>query len=815
MNIARVVIDKAAYAYDKEYDYLLPDTICARAGCRVLVPFGTGNRTRIGLVLSVLEPQRELSTRLKAVHSLLDTAPLLDEEGLLLLAAVRTATFCTWFEALRVLIPPGMGLKVNMGLSPVREKHIKTEHLSPEAQQLYTLLVARRGITPEDKALSALGLSSRTACIEELTAANLVTRSRLIKKRIADERAVMARLVIEEATESESRKYTPKQQAVVNLLEQIGCASVRELCYFAGATRAVVDRMQKQGVLELFEEVTPRRTADKTQAITDTVPIILSEQQQRAFETLRALGHKNEFTTSLLHGVTGSGKTQVFLRLIEDVLARGRQAMVLIPEISLTPQTVSKFSARFGPRVAVLHSSLSMTERLDEWQRIREGKADIVVGTRSAVFAPLHNIGLIVIDEEQEHTYHSESSPRYHARDIARLRGKTHNAQVLLCSATPSVESYYNAVNGRYHLVELSERYSGNLLPDVLTVDMREVPLNALSTTLSEELCEQIRETLERGEQSILLLNRRGYNTMVKCSSCGEVARCPHCSIPLTFHAANRRLVCHYCGYSRAETVPCDNCKSAMLRYTGVGTQRIEEELKALFPPARILRMDMDTTMSRFAHQRAFEAFVKGDYDIMVGTQMVAKGLDFPNVTLVGVLAADQSLYGEDFRSFERTFSLITQVVGRCGRAQKPGRAVIQTFTPENRILALAAAQDYKAFYSEEIAYRRVGLYPPFCDIVCVVFWAEKERIAVESAKAYSRQFIEAAKENFADLPIRLLGPSECRPYRVAGRYRCRLLVKCRGGKRTRALFAQMLAWYYQQKNTAAITLDFYYDSNL
>ena len=814
MNIARVVIDKAAYAYDKEYDYLLPDTICARAGCRVLVPFGAGDRTRIGLVLSVLEPQGELSTRLKAVHSLLDTAPLLDDEGLLLLAAVRAATFCTWFEALRVLIPPGMGVKVNMGLSPVREKHKQTERLSHEAQQLYTLLVARRGITPEDKALSALGLSSRE-CIEELVAAELVTRSRLIKKRIADERAVMARLVIEEEPESASRKYTLKQQAVVSLLEQIGCASVRELCYFAGATRAVVDRMQKQGVLELFEEVTPRRTADKIQAITDTVPIILSEQQQRAFDTLCELGHKNEFTTSLLHGVTGSGKTQVFLRLIEDVLARGRQAMVLIPEISLTPQTVAKFSARFGARVAVLHSSLSMTERLDEWQRIREGKADIVVGTRSAVFAPLHNIGLIVIDEEQEHTYHSESAPRFHARDIARLRGKTHNAQVLLCSATPSVESYYNAVSGRYHLVELTERYSGNLLPDVLTVDMRAASLSAVSATLSEELCEQIRETLERGEQSILLLNRRGYNTMVKCSSCGEVARCPHCSIPLTFHAANRRLVCHYCGYSRAETAPCDNCKSAMLRYTGVGTQRIEEELKTLFPPARILRMDMDTTMSRFAHQRAFEAFVRGDYDIMVGTQMVAKGLDFPNVTLVGVLAADQSLYGEDFRSFERTFSLITQVVGRCGRAQKPGRAVIQTFTPENRILALAAAQDYKAFYAEEIAYRRVGLYPPFCDIVCVVFWAEKETIAVESAKAYSRQFIETAKQNFADLPIRLLGPSECRPYRVAGRYRCRLLVKCRGGKRTRALFAQMLTWYQQQKNTAAVTLDFYYDSNL
>lgn len=815
MNIARVVVEKATYAYDKDYDYLLPETVCAKAGCRVLVPFGAGDRARVGLVLSVYTHEGEAPARLKAVHSLLDAAPLLDGEGLSLLAAVRAATFCTWFEALRVLIPPGLGLKVNMGLTAVRDQQEAAKALSPEAQQLYALIAARGKMVSEDKALTALGLSNGAPCVDELVSAGLATRGRLIKKRIADERAVMARLVEADAIETNSKKYTAKQQAVMNLLEQVGCASVRELGYFAGATRAVISRMQKQGLLELFEEITPRKTADKAQTPLETAPIILSERQQQAFDTLRALGAKNEFTTSLLHGVTGSGKTQVFLRLIEDVLARNRQAMVLIPEISLTPQTVAKFNARFGARVAVLHSSLSMTERLDEWQRIREGRADIVVGTRSAVFAPLRNIGLIVIDEEQEHTYHSESAPRYHARDIARLRGKTHGAQVLLCSATPSVESYYNAVNGRYHLVELGERYSANPLPDALTVDMRTAPVSAISNTLSEELCEQLRETIERGEQAILLLNRRGYNTMVKCSSCGEEARCPHCSIPLTYHAANRRLVCHYCGYSRAENAPCDHCKSAMLRYTGVGTQRIEEELNTLFSPARILRMDMDTTMSRFAHQRGFEAFARGDYDIMVGTQMVAKGLDFPNVTLVGVLTADQSLYGEDFRSFERTFSLITQVVGRCGRAEKPGRAIIQTFTPENRILALAAAQDYKAFYAEEIGYRRIGLYPPFCDMVCAVFWAEKEAVAVESAKAYSRQFIELARQNYPDLPIRLLGPAECRPYRVAGRYRCRLLVKCRSGKRTRALFAEMREWYHHQKNTAALTLDFYYDSNL
>lgn len=811
MVIARVVIDKAAHAYDKVYDYILPQNIKAQPGSRVLIPFGAGNRTRVGLVLSVFDSAQNDAPRIKAVDSLIDESPLLNDEGLYLLNAVRAKTFCTWFEALRVLIPPGAGMKISMGLSAIKAAAKEPLGLSPEALQLYRYLSSRKSIVAEEKALSALGFDANAPCLSELLEKGLAVRSQLVKKRIADERAVMARLL----GETDEKKLTPKQQAVVTLLSQTEYASVKEICYFTGVGKAVVETLRKHKIIELFEEIIPRKAAEKENIITDCKPIILSDSQQQAFDSLCALGRKNEYATSLLHGITGSGKTQVFLRLIEDVLARGRQAMVLIPEISLTPQTVSRFSSRFGSRVAVLHSSLSMTQRLDEWQRIREGKADIVVGTRSAVFAPLDNIGLIVIDEEQEHTYHSESAPRFHARDIAKLRAHRNNAQVLLCSATPSVESYFAAMKGGYNLAELTERYSGNTLPQVLTVDMRTMPLSAKSTTLSEELCEQMREALERGEQSILLLNRRGYNTLVKCSNCQTAAKCPNCSIPLTYHNANHRLVCHYCGYSRAENEPCEICKSSMLRYTGSGTQRIEEELHDIFPDARVLRMDMDTTMSRFAHQRFFEAFARGEYDIMIGTQMVAKGLDFPNVTLVGVLNADQSLYDDDFRSFERTFSLITQVVGRCGRAEKPGRAVIQTFTPENRILGLAAAQDYKAFYAEEINYRRLGLYPPFCELVCVAFWSEKEKTATDSATLYSKKFIETAREEYKGLPIRLLGPTQCNPYRVAGRYRCRLLIKCRADKATRELFAKMFNWYEKQKNTALATIDFYYDSNL
>lgn len=810
MKLARVVIDKAAPAYDKPYDYLLPEEIHALPGCRVLVPFGAGDRRRIAMVLEVR--QEEPPPRCKTVFSLLDAEPLLTEEGIWLLRLLHDTTFCGWFDGVRALTVPGAGMKLERGIAPVRGAPPETlALLSPDAERLYRILCAQKKTAPQQRVLAAAGLTEEAPALAELLEKGLAEQEQLVRKRIVDERAVMARLL----EGAETGSPTKKQRQVIELLEQVGSASVKEICYFTGVTRAVISRMQKSGMLELYEVLTPRRVVSRGDSAIETAPIRLSERQQAVFEQLSRIGQSGKPEVSLLYGVTGSGKTQVFLRLIEETLSRGRTVLVLIPEISLTPQTVSKFSARFGSQVAVLHSSLSLTERFDEWQRIRSGAARIVVGTRSAVMAPLDRIGLIVIDEEQEHTYHSESAPRYHAREIARYRAMRHGAHLLLCSATPSIESFYYALSGKYHLAELPERYSGNLLPEVMTVDMKTAPLASGSQTLSQELCEQLRETLEHREQAILLLNRRGYHTLVKCSSCGEVCRCPNCSIPLTYHAANQRLICHYCGHSVAAGQPCPSCGSEMLRQTGVGTQRVEEELKALFPDARILRMDMDTTMSRFAHERGFGAFARGEYDLMIGTQMVAKGLDFPNVTLVGVLSADQSLFAEDFRSYERTFSLITQVVGRCGRGEKPGRAVIQTFDPGNRILSLAAAQDYRAFYEEEIGYRRAGLYPPFCEVACAVFSCMRESEAVRAAREYAERFVAVARDKYPNLPLRLLGPTECSPYRVAGRYRCRLLVKCRRGRETRALFWALYDWYESMRFEASLSLDFYYDSRM
>ncbi len=498
--------------------------------------------------------------------------------------------------------------------------------------------------------------------------------------------------------------------------------------------------------------------------------------------------------------MTGSGKTEVFLRVIRHVLDSGRGAIVLVPEISLTPQTAARFRRYFGEDVAVLHSSLSMSERMDEWKRIKNGKARIAVGTRSAVFAPVEHLGLIVMDEEQESSYKSEKSPRYHARDVARIRAAHHKALLLLASATPSIESYFRACQGKYTLVSLKKRYGNAKLPDVHILDMATQGLTAVGDCLSTELAQELQAALDRGEQSILLLNRRGFHTLIKCAVCGTVAYCPNCSVALTYHSANGHFMCHYCGHGEPASSLCPQCGSKFRRFSGVGTQKVQEELEKLFPKARILRMDMDTTMARDSHERMLGDFAAGKYDIMIGTQMVAKGLDFPNVTLVGILSADASLYAQDYRSFERAFSLFTQVVGRSGRAEKPGRAFIQTFTPENPVIELAASQDYPAFYQEEIASRKIHLYPPFCDMMGIGFSGPDQKEVAQAARTFLEHLVESAKTGYPDMPLRVLGPCESQIARIAGKYRWRMVVKCVANARFRQFLREQVEWYCGQK---------------
>jgi primosomal protein N' (replication factor Y) len=585
----------------------------------------------------------------------------------------------------------------------------------------------------------------------------------------------------------------------------------------------VITVLAKKGIIEFFEREVYRSPFREAPSPAPTGEIVLTDEQQWAFEGLlkqygdiqngneaspaasngvsvrgapqsassSSLGVKSE--TALLYGVTGSGKTQVFLKLVQEISGQGRGVIVMIPEIALTPQLLAQFRARFGDKVALFHSAMPLGPRLDEWKRVKNGEAQIAVGTRSAVFAPFENLGLIIMDEEQEQTYKSEVDPRFHARDAARFRARFHGALLLLASATPSVETYAQAVNGRYKLFSLTKRYGRALLPAVECADMRAELFEGNTGVFSRLLLDNLRETLSNHQQAILLLNRRGHNTYVSCAACGFVFKCENCSISMTYHSANHRLMCHYCGYSTELRYACPQCGQQSVRFSGLGTQRAESELAAMFPEARILRMDADTTLARFSHEKYFNAFANREYDILLGTQMVAKGLDFPHVTLVGVLGADNALFSDDFRGIERTFSLLTQVAGRSGRGGTPGKAIIQTNDPQNPVIELAAKQDYPAFYEHEMLARRLMRYPPFCDICVLAIFAADEELAHAAAGWVLKKLKDLAGGAFSDERMIVLGPSPAAVPRVAGKYREKLIIKCKNSRRFREMVTAVI----------------------
>lgn len=585
-------------------------------------------------------------------------------------------------------------------------------------------------------------------------------------------------------------RLTPKQQSVADLLLDIGSATVEEIKTLCGVGDGVLKNMEKCGVLRFFKKEKYRNPYADLPAAPKAAEIELSAEQTKAYHTLSAM-LDGDGGSALLYGVTGSGKTQVYMRLIDRALQQGKDTIVLVPEIGLTPQVLGLFHQRYGRQVAVLHSGLSIGERNDEYRRADRGEAKIVLGTRSAVFAPLHALGLIIMDEEQELTYKSERTPRYHARDIARYRTGESGALFVMASATPSIESYAAAKAGKYTLCSLEHRFGNAALPQVCTVDMKGELHAGHRSPLSRTLQKQIQSNLDAGKQTILLMNRRGYNTFIACNDCGHVITCPNCSISLTYHSYSNRLMCHYCGYSKPLDNTCPECGSHAVRYSGFGTQRIEDELQALFPAARILRMDADTTAGKFSHQKLFDAFAAHEYDILVGTQMVAKGLDFDDVTLVGVVNADNALYDENYLSHERAFDLITQVVGRSGRRDATGTAVIQTIDPCNPVIDLAARQDYPAFFETEYALRRILTYPPFCDIYGVFFVSEDENAAALAAKAFFDTLVLENKEQQQKLIV--LGPSPARISKISNTYRYRLAIKCKNSKSVRNLLMQVL----------------------
>lgn len=645
-------------------------------------------------------------------------------------------------------------------------------------------LVDKSPVLTEEMVLLALWLKERCFCTTYDCLKQMLPRG---LGKVGDATSKIATLLIE--SESDLPKLTPKQKSVVNLLYDIGSANVDEICQFCGVGLSVLKNLEKYGVISIDKVEKYRMPYDDVQ-VEEAKEILLTNQQKKAYDTYLSMLH-GDGGTGLLFGVTGSGKTQVYLKLIDETLKIGKDVIVLIPEIGLTSQAISIFYKRYGKKVAVFHSGLSLGERNDEYKRADRGEAKIVVGTRSAVFAPLHNLGLVVMDEEQESTYKSERTPRYNAKDVARFRCKYNKALFLMSSATPSVESYTNALNGKYTLCEINQRYGSSVLPDVITVDMKEELKNGNKTPISTKLRELLFETLEDNKQAILLINRRGYNTFVACCDCGHVITCPNCSISLTYHSYNNRLTCHYCGYTKNLDVRCSECSSDNIRYSGYGTQRIEDELKALFPTAGILRMDADTTTAKFSHDIMFNDFKNHKYDILIGTQMIAKGLDFPDVTLVGVVNADNSLYDENYNSSERSFDLITQVIGRSGRRDNKGTAVIQTINPYNSTIEFASMQDYKGFYDTEIELRKALVYPPYCDLISVSFNGENE----SKVGLCSKEFLQILKELNADnkQKIIVLGPSPAKIAKLNSEYRYRLTVKCKYSKNTHNLFNEIL----------------------
>lgn len=798
---ARVAVEKTAYHFDREFDYCIPDGLLETAvpGCRVLVPFGNANARRLGIILDLVDVEE--NKELKAIAAVLDQAPLLSDEGIRLLFWLKQRYFCTLFDAVRLLLPAGMHLRLHTGY----RCHPQKEHSSieQEEQVMAILRSAEMPLRPEQLSRKLPWLSKAPQFLEGMEQKGLIVRTEIPLRQIGDATQKMVRLTGRELPQ----KLTPKQQAVLSLLEEGKQVSLKELCYFTGVTPAVVQTLAKRGVIELFDqEVFRHPYADGCSAPVSR-SFTLSEEQERAFHELLSRYRQGKPSASLLYGVTGSGKTSVFLRLADEVRRDGRDVIVMVPEISLTPQTVAHFHNRYGKDVAVFHSGLTLAERMDEWKRVRNGEAHIAVGTRSAVFAPLSRIGLIILDEEQEYTYKSESSPRYHAREVAKFRSVQHQALLLLCSATPSVESYYAAEKGQYSLVTLPSRYGKASLPEVQIIDMNQEMEEGNATVLSRSLCEALRENLERKQQAILLLNRRGYHTFVSCRACGEPLLCPNCSISLTYHADNGRLVCHYCGYSSPMPQECPQCHEQRLYSSGSGTQRAEEQLSSLFPQARVLRLDADAAMSRFSYEEKLSRFAAGEYDLIVGTQMVAKGLDFENVTLAAVLSADQTLYSDDFRSYERAFSLLTQVVGRSGRGRYAGKAMIQTYTPENPIFQMAASQDYLSFYREEIALRQAMLYPPFVDI-CMVGFSGQQQEKVHQASVFFLQLLqELAAREYASLPMRVLKPTPAAVVKVNGKYRYKILIKCRNSKTFRDFLSRLLISFPQERRFAGVSV--------
>ena len=805
--IAKIAVSAATFAIDKPYSYEIGQNKKVLPGMRVMVPFGRSNRRTEGVVLSLEEGTGE---KLKTVDFCLDDMPVLTPTMLRLAAFLRERYFCTMYDAIRTMLPAGLWFQT-------KDRYALTEDLSwqektprqADAVKLLQLLQELGGQADGNVLKEALPEEEAfQKAVSYLLRKKWITAQQNFRRKTNDKTEQIATLTAspEEAMAFAAKrpKSAAMQRSVLELMCSVGSAAVKEICYFTGANTATVKRLAELGYLELSEREVLRCREIKPAQLNG--PLVLNEQQQLVYEALCRDMNLEMPGTALLYGVTGSGKTSVYIKLIEACLKQGKQALLLVPEIALTPQLLGLLAAYFGEQVAVLHSSLSAGERYDQWKRVKNMDAKVVVGTRSAVFAPCPNLGLLIMDEEQEHSYKSENSPRYSARDVTLWRGFKEKALVLLGSATPSVESMYHAKQGDYRLYTLPERYNGKPLPKVTIVDMRQEVKLGNDLSLSYDLQDAIRLRADAGQQTILFLNRRGNSRALVCVDCGEAPECTRCSARLTYHSANERLMCHYCGLSEKVPQRCPKCGGPLKR-VGTGTQKVQQEIQGLFPDIAVARMDTDTVSAVNTHEQILEQFQKDKVPVLIGTQMVAKGLNLPDVTLVGVLDADLSLYTQSYRAAETTFNMLTQVVGRAGRGEKAGQAMIQTNVPEHKVITLAAKQDYDSFYELEIALRRVQNCPPFGDVVSVSFAGQEEARVLHGAVKLRDSLLACLKTaEYAGEQCTALGPAPCPVMKINYNFRYRLTLRCRMDRPLRHLLAHLLREFSQDKENRGVS---------
>lgn len=787
MNFAEVIVDVSTKNIDRPFDYKIPDHLkgMIKTGMRVIVPFGP--RKIQGFVTAVKEASDLSGKSVKEVEDLLDLTPVLTEELMDLSSWLSDKTLSFKITALQAMLPAALKAKY--------EKELKIANgaeLPPQVERLFsetkTLLYSD---IPDHNTLKLIQKHVQKGSID----VTYKVAQKTNKKMVRHIQANASKEELAKQAEGLSRQAA-KQQAILHFFisEPEGVKiPAADLCKRTDASSATIKTLIQKGLLkESYEEVYRDPYQDKM--FKKTEPLPLTDEQRAAFEPIRETLDSDEHKVFLLHGVTGSGKTEIYLQSIEKVLAKGKEAIVLVPEISLTPQMVNRFKGRFGSQVAVMHSGLSTGEKYDEWRKIHRKEVRLVVGARSAIFAPFENLGMIIIDEEHESSYKQEEMPRYHAKEVAIKRAEHHSCPVVLGSATPTLESYARAQKGVYELLSLKHRVNHRVMPEVSLVDMREELRSGNRSMFSVELMEKLEETIAKGEQAVLFLNKRGYSSFVMCRDCGYVPQCPHCDISMTYHRYGQRLKCHYCGHEEPVPHTCPECASEHIRFFGTGTQRVEEELTKVLPNARVIRMDVDTTSRKGAHEKLLSAFGEGKADILLGTQMIAKGLDFPNVTLVGVLSADTTLHIPDFRSAEKTFQLLTQVSGRAGRHEKPGHVIIQTYTPSHYSIQLTKTHDYETFYQHEMAHRRERSYPPYYYLALVTVSHEEVAKAAVTAEKIAH-FLRAN----CGADTKILGPSASPIARIKDRYRYQCVIKYKQETQLSALLKKILEHYKRE----------------